>query len=372
MSIQLRPGEIVTQCALGLHEGGEGPIDEADGASVVFSWLDMADAVVGTPVAGTFADEGQYCADLVAPTEYGRYRLQVATTIAGRTTYAYREATVGVSYVGGTTVADIRRWVGRRLRDWIKLKATSASEGLSTFTDEDNLYAQAGSLVTAQAVIIDAHPENVGLVRRVGSNVPGTITFARDLPQPIAEGDTADLFNFSGRGFPVSTYDEAIREVVRSTRRDYEIPMVADIAGPVSGDSPTITLPLGMTTVYHVEYADAYDSFGLAPASGRSAHSDGWFAEGEGRIRLEGRGRWLADGQAVRVYGYGPHPDVYADDDIIALDPEWVVLACASRMGQMRTGDREWSQWAAQWTQEANGRRLAMQTAYEPDSRAVR
>jgi hypothetical protein len=279
---------------------------------------------------------------------------------------------MAVTVTTGVTKAELRRRVARRLRDWVGLVATGTSSGLSTFTDEDNLYAQAGSLVTAQVKIMTGHADNVGLIRRVASNIPGTLTFARDLPQPAAEGDTADLVNVSGRGYPFRTYDEVLAEVLDSTRSDFHIPISSTITPDFDGETPLITLPADFAIVYALEYADGYDTYGLGPARTRSAHAEGWFAEGDGVLRLEGRWRWAASGFPITVYGYGPHPAAPEDDDLIALDSEWFILACASRLGQMRTGDREWSQWAAQWTQEANGRRLAMATAYEPDSRQVR
>jgi hypothetical protein len=373
VSIQLRPGQVITQCALGLHEGGEGPIEEADGATVSFRFVDMADATSGSVVPGVYDSAGQYCADLTAPTEFGRYRLEVATTLSGRTTYAHRDVTVGVAYKGGTTVADLRRSIAMKLRDWVGITATQTSAGMSTFTDEDNLWQEAYALASSQVVLIDAHPDNVGAVRRVtGNDGAGTITLARDLPQPIALGDTADLVNIAGRGFTVSRYTEAVKEALRDAARDVRIPIEVDIPTAFDMDDPYVTLPYGMTEVYAIEYNDGYDSWGIGPARTRSAASAGWFAEGGGRVRVEGFGRLASDGYTIRAYGYGPHPDVYADDDIVAIDPEWVVATAASRLASLRTESREWSQWAALWTQEANGRRLAMAPAYEPDSRSVR
>ena len=373
MSIQVRPGEVLSQTASGIHEGGEGPIDEADLATVTFSWLDMADAQVGASVPGTYSSDGTYIASLTAPTDFGRYRLQVATTLTGFTTYAYRDVTVGVAYQGGTTVADIRRSVASQLRDWVGLEATSTSAGLSTFTDADNLVGESYSYVSSQAIITVAHPDNVGLVRVVRNNDGnGVLTFARDLPQPIVAGDKADLVNLAGKGFTRQKYDEAIKGVLRDARRDVRIPIQADIPAAFDRDTGVIALPYSFTEVYNVEYAYLDNTYALAPARTRSAFSDGWFADGNGNLRLEGRFRSLADGQTIRVYGYGYHPDVYADDDIISIDSEWVVLMAAARLARLRTFDREWSQWAALWTQQADGRRLAMAPAYEPDSRTVR
>jgi hypothetical protein len=373
VSIQVRPGETIVQSATGIHEGGEGYVDDADLPTVTFDWIDMADAVVGSSTPGVYVSDGLYEATLTAPTEFGRYRIRVTTTLNGFSTYSYRDVTVGVAYKGGTTLADLRRSIAMKLRDWIGINATQTSAGLSTITDEDNLWQEAYGLTSSQIVLIDAHPDNVGAIRRVTSNDgSGTITLARDLLQPVAIGDRADLVNVAGRGFSVNRYTEAVKEALRDAARDVRIPIEVDIPATFDMDSPTITLPYGMTEVYAIEYSDGYDSFGIGPGRTRSADTAGWFAEGGGRLRLEGPGRYVADGYAVRAYGYGPHPDVFADDDIVAIDPEWVVLTAAARLASLRTFDREWSQWAALWTQEANGRRLAMAPAYEPDSRSVR
>jgi hypothetical protein len=373
VSIQLRPGQAITQCATGLHEGGEGYIDETDLATVTFSFLDMADAVVGTPEVGVFSSAGSYCADLTAPTDFGRYRLQVATTVDGNTTYAYRDVTVGVAYKGGVTVAELRRRIASKLKDWIGLVATEDAGANSIFTDEDNLYSEAYQLASSQIVIATGHADNVGQVRRVTTNNGlGSITLARDLPMPIVEGDTADLVNISGRGFTVNRYTQEIKAVLSDASREFRIPIEVDIPSTFSDDTPYITLPYGMTEVYAIEYNDGYDSWGLGPGRSRSAATSGWFAEGSGRVRIEGFARLAADGYGVRAYGYGPHPDVYADDDIVHLDSEWVVLEAAQRLASLRTFDREWSQWAAMWNQQANGRRLAMATAYQPDTVTVR
>jgi hypothetical protein len=373
VSIQLRPGQTTTQTASGLHEGGEGYVEEDDLATVTFSFLDMADAVVGTPVVGTYDSAGTYVAEVTAPTDFGRYRLQVATTVNGFTTYAYRDVTVGVAYKGGVTVADLRRSIAMKLRDWVGLTATEDAGGLSTFTDEDNLTQEAYQLASSQIVVATGHPENVGQIRRVtNNNGTGTITLARDLPQPIVEGDSADMVNLAGRGFTVNRYTQEIKNVLRDASREFRIPIEVDIPTAFDDDSPWITLPYGMTEVYAIEYADGYDSWGLGPGRTRSAATSGWFAEGSGRVRIEGAGRFAADGYTVRAYGYGPHPDVYADDDIVHLDSEWVVLEAAQRLASLRTFDREWSQWAAMWNQQANGRRLAMATAYQPDTVTVR
>jgi hypothetical protein len=373
VSIQVRPGQSIVQTASGLHEGGEGYVEEDDLAVITFSWLDMADAVVGTPVVATYDSAGTYVASLTAPTDFGRYRLQVATLINGETTYAYRDVTVGVAYKGGVTVAELRRRIASKLKDWIGIVATQDAGSNAQFTDEDNLYAEAYQLASSQIVIATGHPDNVGAIRRVTSNDGlGTITLARDLPQPIVEGDTADLVNIAGRGFTVMRYTQEIKAVLSDASREFRIPIEVDIPTAFDDDSPWITLPYGMTEVHTIEYNDGYDSYGMGPARTRSASSSGWFAEGSGRVRIEGGGRWLADGYTVRVYGYGPHPDVYADDDIVHLDSEWVVLEAAQRLASLRTFDREWSQWAAMWNQQANGRRLAMATSYAPDTVTVR
>jgi hypothetical protein len=143
VSIQVRPGQSIVQTASGLHEGGEGYVEEDDLAVITFSWLDMADAVVGTPVVATYDSAGTYVASLTAPTDFGRYRLQVATLINGETTYAYRDVTVGVAYKGGVTVAELRRRIASKLKDWIGIVATQDAGSNAQFTDEDNLYAEA-------------------------------------------------------------------------------------------------------------------------------------------------------------------------------------------------------------------------------------
>jgi hypothetical protein len=281
-----------------------------------------------------------------------------------------------ITVTTGTRLDEIRRRVGLLLRDYTEIEAT-ADGTMSTVVDSLNLNAESGDWMHAQLLCSGGTALNLGEKRRVLGNVQasGTISLAVDLPTNTQEGDTFDLFCLRGQGFLIQHYDRAIKTSIDNARNEYHVALgPTTLVSAFAFDNPDITLPDEYEIVYRVEYQDEAEDWVEIPVAKRPGlYAEGWFAQGlSGTIRVEGCYRDWADGRAIRVLGYGPHPSVSEDSDLIALDQEWVILTAAARLAARKTPAREWMASAAGWTQEANGRRLAMHIPYLPNSTQIR
>jgi hypothetical protein len=118
------------------------------------------------------------------------------------------------------------------------------------------------------------------------------------------------------------------------------IEVVSTIGTAFDMDTPEVTVPAALIEVYAVEWEDTDGIWHKVDRSDKWGHY-GWSADpAAGEIRIQGLPARNADGNTIRLYGYGRQATLSADTDTCALDAGWMVARCCYRL--MRSGlDRD-------------------------------
>jgi hypothetical protein len=233
------------------------------------------------------------------------------------------------------------------LGDVEELEATTASAGDSTFTDELNLFKEDGTLVGRMLYVTSG--ANLGQTRRVLSNekASSTITLSRAFSTNIAQGVTAQLYNFRDQGVSLSMIHTAINHSLMMVADDYTIPVAEDIEGSFSYLSPVIEIPTTIKAFAEVAFQDPDSSEWIViPIMQR--YVDQWART----VTITGDALSYMDGMAIRVLGYGRPPILTNDTTECPVDLEWLMYQTASnvafelaRKRMDPTVNERWAQW---------------------------
>ena len=225
-----------------------------------------------------------------------------------------------------TTRAELRRRIGRRLSDVTALTAT-ANGNTTTFVDTIKL---ATSIENAKGrEIVFTSGTNAGLVRRItdANMTTGTLTFAA-VTASTAAGDTAEIYNFRLKGWPVDEYNDAINDAIDTAWPLFGTRVSVNASATFDSDSATIDVPAGIDQLESLTYSDS-DGILHEITQAPTRFDAGWSVAADGTtIHVRGR-RWLCnlDGMSVQLHGYARSARLDADTDDTDIPPEWLVYS---------------------------------------------
>ena len=228
------------------------------------------------------------------------------------------------------TRADIRRRVGNMLGDVTPLTATVAGT-TTTFIDTITLSTGVEHPKNRDIVITDGHISNVGMVRRItGADLnSGSLTFDA-LPQATAAYDTAEMYNFRGKGWRVSEYHSAINQAIAESFPMYKFLNSENIAASFAvADQPYNLSGLGFTHMYALQYTNALGTVVSIPKAQGYGRS-GWWVQDRKLIVNDTRYTSLLEGETVGIKGYSRPQPVDDEVDAITVPAEWLCFRVAS------------------------------------------
>jgi hypothetical protein len=238
----------------------------------------------------------------------------------------------------GYSRGQLRRRIAQNLGDYRLLTCTAASSG-SVITDSLQISTATEDLSGCQIVVTTGL--NVGHIARIQSvnDTLNQATIVPAAPYNFAVDDTIDVVMRRGRGWEVREYHQAINDAIDDA---YPITLAEMMAEYVEFNVETgkIVVPPEMSQVYAVEWEDANGNWHTLPKAQRT-NGWGWKADvSNGVIVVTDSPRYLADGQPVRLYGYGKHPTMSAESDRTDINAEW--LAARASYYLVRAGmDRD-------------------------------
>lgn len=227
------------------------------------------------------------------------------------------------------TRAQLRRKIAQMLEDITFLTATQA--GTTTeFVDTVSLTTGLENAKNRDIVFTDSHASNTGLVRVVtnADHAAGYVAFDA-LPQAIAEGDEAELYNFRSRGWRVAEYNKAIDQARLDAYPLYKEPV--RIAPSAFADGMA-TVPASIEYISDVQYYRSASIPASIPFSSRPYGSgwsilDGGIFIGDTRFTVP-FGTAFDAGDAYLI-GYGPPSAMTSDTDTTDINPEWLANKAA-------------------------------------------
>jgi len=266
----------------------------------------------------------------------------------------------------GTTYRDLRREIQDRLDDLIVLTCTEAGT-TTTLVDDVNLYDSSSSMIGSFVLAVSGTTANVGKVRRVNDNTNdlANLSFAPELPAATLVGDVFDLCNLNGAGWAPAEILRRVNAVLHESFPRLKVKREDTLVEEFSRDTPFIDIPDNVTHNYKVRYQDSRGEWWDVPHYDRVCHRASL------QIELRGASRGRAHGCVIRLYGYGKHPAVSADTDLIYVNPRWLVLEVASRLGAQPSRNQAMRQMAAAWANEAS-QSMGVLGHSEPNTERVR
>lgn len=273
----------------------------------------------------------------------------------------------------GVIFSEFRARIADRMQDLLRLTAT-ADGGLNTFEDSLNLTDSLNQYAGTHFVMINAlEPNNSGQERRVtaSSGTTFSVTLNRNLPGITREGDTAHLFNLSGKGFRPQIYDAMIRTVVDEAYPTFLLEIERSVSA-FPTDSRRIAIPAEFAAV-HSLYLDDDDvdiDYRRVPPSRREGRYQVGFSVDRASRELVINGDWRdeASGIPYRIGGYARHPVPQSDNDYIVIPERWLNLEVSARLAARRRADQQSSSWAIEWGRLAQEERGSIMTPRKPNT----
>jgi hypothetical protein len=233
-----------------------------------------------------------------------------------------------VAIIGGLSLTrrTLRRRIAGRMGDLVMMTATAASASTSTFVDALTVNIIAENLDGRMIVV--GTGANAGHVARIQSkdNATSTITFTPPATTTFAQGDEIEVLNAHSRGFLVDEYNRAINDAIDDAWPRFKLDYTYALPSDFDYTNPSITVPDEMAYVYEVQWQNSDDNW-IALRKGKWY---GWRANPAlGTITVLSDPAPMINGRAVRLFGYGRHPELSADADLCAVPAEWLVArAC--------------------------------------------
>ena len=224
------------------------------------------------------------------------------------------------------TRGQLRRRIAGRLGDVTDLIATDNG----TTTRLIDTIRLSGSIEAPKnREIVFTSGLNAGTVRRVTTYdmTAGHVDFAA-VGVNTEIDDTAEMYNFRGRGWRVPEYNDAINQAISDSwplfRQRYVYTPLLDF------DSATGLVDLSGSDLTHVSnllWQDQDGHFQIVPFA-LSPYGQGWSYDA-GILRVVVRGDYVPNGSTMRVDGFKQPSPLDDDEDSTRINPEWLTMrAC--------------------------------------------
>lgn len=228
-----------------------------------------------------------------------------------------------------TTRAELRQRIGRELGDLTSVTAT-ANGSTTRFTDTIRLRTATNTLVDREVIFTSG--TNAGTIRRITSDNltsgGGYFDFAA-VSAATATNDTAEIYNFRGRGWSIAEIHDAINAGL-----DQSYPLhkerVAFSLGAFDQDTGYLSItPATADYIYQVTYTDVNSMAQEVPRA-KGTFKNGWSTHAN-QLHIRGRDLLrLLNGKTLTAYGYTTPSALSADSDTTSIAPEWIIwTACA-------------------------------------------
>lgn len=222
----------------------------------------------------------------------------------------------------GPTRGQLRRRIAQNLGDYRSLECTSVSTG-GFVIDSLNISTATEDLSGCQIIVTSG--ANIGHIARIQSSndTLNRVTLVPAAASDFAVGDTVDVVMRRGRGWEVREYHQAINDAIDDA---YPVTLAELMAESVDFDveSGKIVVPEELTQVYAVEWQDSDGHWHVIPKAQRT-NGWGWKPDvANGVIVVTDSPKYLADGQPVRLYGYGKHQPLRSEADRTDVNVEWL------------------------------------------------
>jgi hypothetical protein len=239
---------------------------------------------------------------------------------------------------------EMRNNVADAVKDRLHLIASAGST--TTFIDPIELTDFDDTLAGAQMLVTTG--SNAGSVVRVVSNSLSafSLTFTPDLPNPIVEGDEADLFNLSNKGFRVQQYNNAIKTIVSGRGYKNVVESSYTFDTEFDADDPDQVIPDSFIGIYDVHADIGYNL--ITPVRYTPWRmGNGWFVDTANRtLSIWGSQGTLIHGGTLTIFGYEAVEAPTTDDGQIFLDEEYVRWACIAQLCMNKSPAHD--RWAAE------------------------
>jgi hypothetical protein len=273
-----------------------------------------------------------------------------------------------ISSLSTTTLMQARRDIQDLLGDLVVLSLTADGD-TSTAFDSQNLFDSDNAWRGSHIYVVSAASSpNVGRVAVVdsSSHEQGVLSFSPPLPQATTTSDVLDLHNLQGVGWTRTEIVRRINAALVDTFPKTLVPRIESISAAFDRDTGEVVIPEGFTHIHTLQYEYPDDEWNSIPRTN-------WHAERANQtIYVDGHSRWNANNRSLRIRGFGRHPTISAEYDLIYLNPRWLTLHVASQLAMQRAHTREQRSWAIEWKREADEKRLLMQTALPPNTVRIR
>jgi hypothetical protein len=221
-----------------------------------------------------------------------------------------------------TTRGELRRMIGNTLGDVTELTATA----LGTTTKLIDAVTFSGAVESPlNRDIIFTSGTNANLIRRVLTyDASGTfITFAA-VTAAVAAADTAEMYNFRGRGWRIPEVHRALNQAVEYSWPLYREPYSVSVAAVFDSSTGLLTIPATLTHVYGLQYQDTDLTWRPVP-SAVTRYGQGWTVNLQSGV-IDVRGvSTIPNGATVRLEGFKKPTALTTDASTTAINPEWLV-----------------------------------------------
>ena len=223
------------------------------------------------------------------------------------------------------TRGQLRRRIAGRLGDVTDLIAT---ENSTTQKFIDTIRLSGAIEVPKNRDIVFTGGHNTNTVRRVTTSdmTAGFVEFAA-VGVNTEIGDTAEMYNFRGRGWRVEEYNDAISQAISDSW-----PLYREVFGyaPADFDISTGLIDINNASLTHITTLSYIDTDGFAQTvpNGLLFRGQGWSYDSTLQA-IDVRGCVIPNGADLRIYGY-TRPDTLSEDtDVTRINAEWLTMrAC--------------------------------------------
>ena len=272
-----------------------------------------------------------------------------------------------------TTRAELRQRIGRELGDLTSVTAT-ANGSTTRFTDTIRLRTATNTLVDREVIFTSG--TNAGTIRRITSDNltsgGGYFDFAA-VTAATATNDTAEIYNFRGRGWSIAEIHDAINAARVQAYPLYKERIVFSL-GAFDQDTGYLSITPGTADyIYQVTYPDVNSMTQVVPRA-KSTFQNGW-STNDGQVHIRGRDLLrLLNGKTLTAYGYTTPSALSADSDTTSIAPEWIIwTACAMlcRQRYLQTDDSKLYNMALVYDDKAERAKGSIRTRLRPGTRSV-
>jgi hypothetical protein len=225
-----------------------------------------------------------------------------------------------------TTRGALRRMIGNTLGDVTVLTATADG----TTTRLNDTVRLSGSIeIPLNRGLIFTSGANIGIERRVTTSdmSVGYVDFAA-VTAATATGDTAEMYNFRGRGWRIPELHDALNDAMLYASPPYWEPYSVAVAAVFNSTTGLLTIPATIQLVYAIQYQDA-DTFWHPVPSASSRYGQGWTVNLQSGV-IDVRGTSIPNGAAVRLEGFKKPTALTIETSTTNINPQWLVnKACA-------------------------------------------